>query len=135
MPSNFTQHYQLSQWEADDRVQRADFNADNAKLDAAIATKCEIVTGVYTGNGEAEQEIVLGRQPKVVFVSLENCLANSGGGRYEGCATREMPAVYLNMPILTVTEMGFAVYFARYDNQTYVSTNNANIAYRYIAFF
>jgi len=36
MPSNFTPNYQLNQWEAEDRVLRVDFNADNAKLDAAI---------------------------------------------------------------------------------------------------
>ena len=33
---NRTSNYKLCQWEADDKVQRTDFNADNAKLDAAI---------------------------------------------------------------------------------------------------
>ena len=33
---NFTQHYQLYPWEALDKVQRTDFNADNAKIDAAM---------------------------------------------------------------------------------------------------
>jgi len=36
MPSNFTPNYQLNQWEPDDRVLRTDFNADNAKIDAAL---------------------------------------------------------------------------------------------------
>jgi len=36
MPSNFTQNYKLNQWEPDDRVLRTDFNADNAKIDAAL---------------------------------------------------------------------------------------------------
>jgi len=36
MPSNYTVNYHLNQWNADDRVLRADFNADNAKIDAAI---------------------------------------------------------------------------------------------------
>ena len=31
-----TQHYQLNQWAADDQVLRTDFNADNAKIDAAL---------------------------------------------------------------------------------------------------
>ena len=31
-----TTNYQLNQWEATDQVQRVDFNADNAKIDAAI---------------------------------------------------------------------------------------------------
>jgi len=38
MPSNFTQNYKLSQWSADDRVLHTDFNADNAKIDAALGT-------------------------------------------------------------------------------------------------
>jgi len=37
MPSSYTPNYQLNQWEADDRVQRTDFNADNAKIEAALS--------------------------------------------------------------------------------------------------
>ena len=36
MPSNQTTNYQLSQWAKSDQVKMEDFNADNAKLDAAI---------------------------------------------------------------------------------------------------
>ena len=36
MASNYTEHYDLCQWEATDQVQRVDFNADNAKVDAAL---------------------------------------------------------------------------------------------------
>ena len=32
----YTEHYQLNQWDAADRVLREDFNADNRKLDAAL---------------------------------------------------------------------------------------------------
>lgn len=31
-----TTHYQLNQWAGEDRIMRTDFNADNAKLDAAL---------------------------------------------------------------------------------------------------
>ena len=41
MPSKFTSNYQLCQWEANDRVLRTDFNADNAKIDAALAAKAD----------------------------------------------------------------------------------------------
>ena len=37
MASNYTEHYDLCQWEATDAVQRVEFNADNAKVDAALA--------------------------------------------------------------------------------------------------
>ena len=37
MASNYTTNYNLCQWQPTDQVQRTDFNADNAKLDAALA--------------------------------------------------------------------------------------------------
>ena len=33
----YTKNYQLNQWDAADRVLREDFNADNRKVDAALA--------------------------------------------------------------------------------------------------
>ena len=36
MASGQTANYQLNQWEAEDKVLRTEFNADNAKLDAAL---------------------------------------------------------------------------------------------------
>ena len=36
MPSNQTTNYNLSQWSKSDQVKMEDFNADNAKIDAAI---------------------------------------------------------------------------------------------------
>ena len=36
MATNQTTNYQLNQWEPTDAVQRVDFNADNAKVDAAL---------------------------------------------------------------------------------------------------
>ena len=33
---NYTQNYQLNQWDATDRVLRTDFNSDNQKIDAAL---------------------------------------------------------------------------------------------------
>ena len=66
---NKTPNYQLNQWEAADKVQRTDFNADNAKIDAAIKAEadartalagqvakcgnCRIWSTSYVGNGIA----------------------------------------------------------------------------------
>ena len=36
MSTNHTPNFNLCQWEADDKVLRADFNADNQKIDAAL---------------------------------------------------------------------------------------------------
>ena len=37
MATNHTTNYQLNQWEATDKVLRTDFNADNERIDAALA--------------------------------------------------------------------------------------------------
>ena len=44
MATNQTENYDLNQWLSTDQVQRTDFNADNAKLDAALAGKAEAET-------------------------------------------------------------------------------------------
>ena len=48
-----TANFGLTQWEKTDRIQMEDFNADNAKLDAALSNcgNCRIVTGTYIGSG------------------------------------------------------------------------------------
>ena len=49
-----TPNFHLNQWSPEDYVRRTDFNADNAKIDAALAAagNCRIVTGSYTGTGK-----------------------------------------------------------------------------------
>jgi hypothetical protein len=44
MPTNHTPNYNLNQWERDDRVLMEDFNADNAKIDAALGAHTETLT-------------------------------------------------------------------------------------------
>ena len=94
MSTNYTEHYNLCQWEPADKVLREDFNADNAKLDAALAaqqTAIEkaqadvdaayrpafppVVTGCYSGSGAASATIRLGFRPRAVLV-----LPNGNGG-------------------------------------------------------
>ena len=98
MASNYTTNYNLCQWQPTDQVQRTDFNADNAKLDAALAAKAEqsdldalesavelkaaqsalnaaiatipkVAAGTYTGDGAAERKISLPFTPKAVYVN------------------------------------------------------------------
>ena len=58
---NKTPNYQLNQWEKNDRIQMEDFNADNAKIEAALEAQaaaianggnCKVVTGTYKGTGK-----------------------------------------------------------------------------------
>ena len=43
---NRTNNYNLCQWEETDRVQRTDFNEDNAKIDAAVKAVDRRVDGL-----------------------------------------------------------------------------------------
>lgn len=83
MPSDQTPNYALNQWEREDRVLMEDFNADNVKIDTALAAEakaratadstinatlsahsaalsklgnCQIYTTSYVGNGKYGQE-------------------------------------------------------------------------------
>ena len=59
MAANQTTNYQLNQWEATDQVLRTDFNADNAKVDAALAGLAGAVQHIRDGadrcGGDAER--------------------------------------------------------------------------------
>ena len=53
--TNKTENYELNQWVGTDPVLMADFNADNAKIDAALAAVrdggLKMACGSYTGTG------------------------------------------------------------------------------------
>ena len=73
MATNYTKNYNLCQWEPTDAVQRVEFNADNAKLDAALAglsesRNCQIYTTTYTGTGSGGRTLTFPRKPILVFV-------------------------------------------------------------------
>ncbi len=53
MASNHTTNYKLNQWESTDQVQRMDFNAYNAAIDAALTNHDAKITAA---------------QPKIVMV-------------------------------------------------------------------
>ena len=55
MSTNYTENFDLCQWEPTDPVLRTDFNADNAKIDAALGLvkgcNCHLYVKTYTGIG------------------------------------------------------------------------------------
>ena len=55
---NQTTNYQLSQWDASDRILREDFNADNAKLDAVLAGKLGRVEPIKTVTGGVNTTVI-----------------------------------------------------------------------------
>ena len=100
--TNYTAHYQLHQWEPEDSFLRTDFNEDFAKIDGAlggkaeqsavdtlaeqVAGKSELVTGSYTGDGEASRTIELGFSPKAVLLASGSGPINYTSSRYGGLA-------------------------------------------------
>ena len=77
-----TPNFQLNQWSGTDYVRRTDFNADNLKVDSALAALGEaiaaapkIAVGSYTGSGScgasAPRTLTFAFQPKLVIV-VEN---------------------------------------------------------------
>ena len=54
--ASYTEHYQLHQWEPEDRFLRTDFNEDLEKIDNTLFTaaqgNCRVITGSYVGTGK-----------------------------------------------------------------------------------
>lgn len=48
MPSNYTENYSLNQWSNNDQIKMEDFNADNARIDGALANKLGRATPLKT---------------------------------------------------------------------------------------
>ena len=93
MSTNHTTNYNLNQWEATDKVLRTEFNADNAKIDAALKANadtidtlegqvealqtekgdCQLYTTSYIGNGGAGANqpcsITFPRKPFYLIIS------------------------------------------------------------------
>lgn len=65
-----TSLYNLNQWVEEDRIQREDFNADNAKIEAALAllSSDRVVSGRYTGNGITGRTISLPFTPQFLIL-------------------------------------------------------------------
>ena len=163
MASNYTEHYDLCQWEATDQVQRTGFNADNAKIDAALAQKAErsdleeldgrisaadasiqritadltkITFGSYTGDGTECRMIPLGFTPQAVL------LVTSFGSMYQtdtlnnywgGLALAGAPVKAGTQTVLEIVQNGFRVY-RTWDEDDYVRSNMEDDRYYYAAF-
>ena len=76
---NQTANYNLNQWEDADRVKRADFNADNVKIDAALKAVADaasggakIAAGTYapgTLSAGTRYDVTVGFRPSAVLIT------------------------------------------------------------------
>ena len=84
MANGQTANYALNQWAASDQVLRAEFNADNAKIDGALAKKfgldnMYLATGTYVGAGSVAVSVTTGFRPSLVIIF---CIS-PGTGSYD----------------------------------------------------
>ena len=127
-----TQHYQLNQWEPEDDFLRTDFNGDNAKIDAALAGKAELVVGSYDGNEGKDRLISLGFTPKAVFIITDEGRVGSAASSLRvqgGLLLPGKPLLADSAVLASITEGGFTVTHASF----LVSTNEKNTTYLYWA--
>ena len=174
MSSGSTQNYQLSQWQQTDRILMSEFNQDNQKIDtalSALATKVngkadtsalnavtaslnsvaatipKVVSGSYTGNGEAARSISLGFQPKAVLLTDCRGITYYDVGisyHYGGLALRGLPVYSMDLntsgsklTVLEITATGFSVYYQVGETShlnVIAATNEDSRVYHYIAF-
>ena len=80
---NQTPNYQLNQWDKSDRIMMEDFNADNAKIEAALsetmalAQKAPFAVGkLESYDGSKAITVDLGRQPQMVIIGNKNGFTN-----------------------------------------------------------
>ena len=158
MASHQTTNFQLSQWEANDEVLRADFNGDNLKIETALTAvkavtdvaftpeNSHIVIGSYTGDGMASRKIDIGFTPKAVLVMPrygERYVRNSTGNYTWGGLAVAGSGVTVNgdegaatwvegRTALLIEEGGFRVGFSTlyFDRPA----TNWSGTYQYIAF-
>ncbi len=157
-----TKNYQLNQWAAGDKVQRIDFNADNDKIDGAIAavsaragaletgkadktaldaakaTIPKMAIGTYTGSGAASRTISLSFTPKAVLVMTQDGHTRSSNYIMGGLAVTGSPVKIVNgaeeFTAVTLVSNGFRVYYNIDDDYYKVQSNFKDRTYHYIAF-
>lgn len=104
MPTNHTTNYNLSQWEPADQVRRVDFNADNAKIDAAIQAVNVKVDGKADVSAlEALTQKVTAQETTLAehtasMTKLGNCILDIRS--YRGGGSGEQSFTFAHQPIV-----------------------------------
>lgn len=143
MASNYTENLNLCQWAAEDPVLREDFNADNAKIEAAInaananiSARCRVVVGSYTGDGAATRTIDLGVSPKFVWVWQSGSIYpfNNAYDATSAMAIPGQPAILAGLTVMEIVENGFSVdYGPNLGNGYDIFLNTPDTSYSYLA--
>ena len=130
-----TTNYQLNQWGENDYVKRADFNADNQKIDAAIKAVADggakLAIGSYTGTGYGEDTTVtVGFPIKALFIANTNKLDGKTGLLiFPG----QTVSGGITGQVFWFTDTGFRVKTAMYDGSMCEPYLNSTVPHYYIA--
>ena len=161
MSSQKTEYYELNQWLPTDQVLRTDFNADNAKIDAALADKaeaatvealsstvaghttqlrklgnCQIEYFTYVGNGangnENPRSIVFPRAPLLFFIRSEDGIG-MGSRLHTGLTAAFQGTTNGSVGMLPLTWSGNTAYLTSWD--TALDFNRNGDTYHVFAFY
>ncbi len=144
-----TTNYQLNQWAKSDLVMMDDFNADNAKIDAALKanadaitaaaaaqTNCTVVCGTYTGTGDytadSKNTLTFAGKPMLVIVyavggsnkMLGLVLVRGANQTYNNRGT-SLDTIYISWGANSVS------WYEKYDAE--YQANKYGTAYAYVA--
>ena len=126
---NYTQNYQLPQWEKTDRIMMDDFNDAMSAIEAGLkeldTQKAHIIAGTYTGDGTTNRVIDFGQEVALIIVQGKGWRSNSfndiGFAAGEGCSA----GVSSGSTAFTHTGTGIQLESAYF--------NNSGSTYSYIA--
>jgi hypothetical protein len=111
---NRTTNYKLCQWEADDKIQRVDFNEDNAKIDAAIKAVDRRADGLNTAKADKTALTAL----QTVVNGKGNCRIETGSYVGDGDKHRVL-SITTSFPPQVVLVAGYNVGIAVRGSETF----------------
>ena len=104
-------------------------------VESAVAEKCEIVFGSYTGDGTQIRTIDLGFTPKWVLLFDKYGYSTTGGLCHGGLATQDCPLENpnnLDPPCLTIVNGGIRLNAGNSGNNN-SQVNKNRLRYQYLA--
>lgn len=132
MASNQTEQYGLTLWDPTDDFLREEFNANNNILEAGLTQKCEMASGVYTGDGSRTRFISLPFTPSAVLLTSSYTEFRISNAYYGGFALLGYPSGTSNFSTVALGEDGFTVSYL-ISGSTTISTNSSSTTYYYVA--
>lgn len=140
----YTEHYELNQWAETDRILMEDFNADNTKIDTALAAhaakladcgNCGITVASYTGTGTygTNNPNVVDFPKKPAFFMIRCVSGLLFGTAEDTSATFLGSAGTFMCSSCTTSWAGNRLSF--YGGDAAVQMNRSGMVYRVIAFY